>query len=99
MLPHIDSNDRGALDFCYAVHQWVILVVSLCDNEVALLTASKPDPPWKNSAQNSFLEYLLKALVVRKVLLDHGVELTARLRKRIFVGKVSVLAFKKRPKE
>ena len=99
MLPHIDSNDRCTLDFCHAVHQRVIFVVGLSNDKVALLTASKPDPTWKDSSHNSFLEYLSKALIVGEVLLNHGGELSARLFKRIFVRKVSLLTLQKRPKE
>ena len=75
VLPEIDATNGHALHVHYAVHQRVVLVVSLSDQEPALVSDAKPDPSRQRSAVNGSPERLLKALKVGKVLSD-------RVRKR-----------------
>ena len=70
MLPEIDAANGHALYVHYAVHQRVVLIVSLSDQEPALVSDTEPDPAWQGSAIDGTPECLLEALEVGEVLRD-----------------------------
>ena len=70
VLPHVNANDRCALHVHDAVHQWVILIIRLCDQEPAICTDTEPDPAWEHSRHACPLEGLLEAIEVGVELID-----------------------------
>ena len=75
VLPKIDAANGHALHVNHAVHQRVVLIVSLSDQEPALVSDAEPDPARQGSAVDGAPERLLEALKVGEVLGD-------RVRKR-----------------
>ena len=70
VFPKINSNDWHALHINDSMHQWVILVVGLSDEQATIGTNSEPNPSGENARDNSSFERFLKAFEIGKVLSD-----------------------------
>ena len=69
MFPEVDAEDGDRVDVDDASHQWVVFIIGLLDEEVALLLGhSEPDPAWEGSVHHG-LDECLAECVKRIVLL------------------------------
>lgn len=64
VLPHVDAYDGRALHVDDTVHQRVVLVVRLRDQQTAVLADAEPDPAGQDTRQAGPLERLLEAIKV-----------------------------------
>mmetsp|Transcript_22291 Transcript_22291/g.26111 ORF Transcript_22291/g.26111 Transcript_22291/m.26111 type:complete len:250 (+) Transcript_22291:207-956(+) len=70
VLPQVDPANRHALHVHDAMHQRVVFIVGLGDQETAFVGDAEPDPAWEGAANDRSLERLLESLEVSKVLCD-----------------------------
>ncbi len=68
VLPQINADDGDALHVNNAVHQRIILIVCLGDQEAPISADSEPDPAGKGAAHHCFKECFLEAVKTGKVL-------------------------------
>ena len=70
MFPHVNSEDRDALYIDHTMHQRVVLVVGLCDQESAVGADTEPDPAGIDAAHNRLFKGLFEAFKVSEILCD-----------------------------
>jgi hypothetical protein len=52
------------------MHEGVILIISLCNNQLAIFGQSEPDPPGEDSALDGLFQGLFETMRVWKVLIN-----------------------------
>ena len=83
MLPHVYADDGYALNDGDAVHEWVVLVVGLCDNQLFVLGEADPDPAREDPGQEGLGKGLFQPLEVCEELVHIFFKLHIRESERI----------------
>ena len=79
VLPQVNAEQRSAKNLSDSVHQRVIHVVGLCEDEVWLaLLHTEPDPAGQDARVHGLLEALTEAVEARELFLDLFEQLAAR---------------------
>ena len=70
VLPEVDAEDGNALDVNHTVHQRIVFVVRLSDDEATIGAHTQPHPAGQCSPLNSPAEGFLKAVEISEILRD-----------------------------